>query len=351
VADFALPTEIEELRQAAARFADRQLGPAAREAEANGRWSDDVLAVLDGFSLRGLDVPEALGGTGVGSLAKVVVLEALAAGDAGGLPAADQPGMSAGALAACPDEALAAEVASACIGGDAQCPLVVVDPDAGGRVRLEWAPGWPALRWVWMSEGDSLSLLGVETDTEDTPALAFHASGAISATLDTSRTLGRWNLGTAAASRVRARARLWSAAVALGVAQAAFDATVAYTTERVVFGRAVAHHQGNAFELAAAATNVHGARLAVHDAARRFDEEDPHASYWATQAWITTIEAAVAITDVGIQLLGGHGFLVDHLAEKRFREVGMLRLLAGGRDAAEADLVAQAIEVPDPVFA
>ena len=52
------------------------------------------------------------------------------------------------------------------------------------------------------------------------------------------------------------------------------------------------------------------------------------------------MDAAVRATDLGIQLLGGHGFLVDHLAEKRFREAGMLRLLFGGRDAADADLAA-----------
>ena len=53
---------------------------------------------------------------------------------------------------------------------------------------------------------------------------------------------------------MRGRARLWAAAVAVGVAQAALDATIAYTTERIVFGKPVAHHQGNAFELAALAT-------------------------------------------------------------------------------------------------
>ena len=36
------------------------------------------------------------------------------------------------------------------------------------------------------------------------------------------------------------------------------------------------------------------------------------------------MDAAAAVTDLGIQLLGGHGFLVDHIAEKRFREVRML---------------------------
>jgi len=134
------------------------------------------------------------------------------------------------------------------------------------------------------------------------------------------------------------------------VAQAAFDATVAYTTERVVFGRPVAHHQGNAFDLAAAATNLHGARLAVRDAAASYDGDDPAAGFAATQAWLTAIDAAVTVTDIGIQLLGGHGFLLDHPAEKRFREIRMLAQLAGGRDAAEADVADLVLAMPHPVF-
>ena len=52
---------------------------------------------------------------------------------------------------------------------------------------------------------------------------------------------------------------------------------------------------------------------------------------WATQAWIETMEAAFTATNLGIQLLGGHGFIVDHLAEKRFREARMLTMLAGAQ--------------------
>ena len=149
---------------------------------------------------------------------------------------------------------------------------------------------------------------------------------------------------------MRARARLWAAAVAVGVAQAALDETIEYATERIVFGKPVAHHQGNAFDLAAAAARVHGARLVVRDAAASFDREEPDAGFWATQAWIETMEAAFSATNLGIQLLGGHGFIVDHLAEKRFREARMLALLAGGRDAADFDVAAHVLDVPDPLI-
>ena len=337
--EFALTPDVEELEAAARRLAQERLAPATRDNESARSWPDDVLRVLDGFSLSTLDIPESIAGAGAGSVAKVVVLEALASGDAGGLPGADRIATASGALAACPDR----DVVRACVSGEERCWLVVATP------RIEWAPAGALLRRAFVSEGDVLELVEVDTIEERVDALAFHASGGVSG--DLGAAVDRWELPAGGGIAVRGRARLWTAAVAVGVAQAAFDATVAYTTDRVVFGKAVAHHQGNAFELAVAATNVHAARLAVRDAASRFDEGASDAAYWATQAWITTMDAALAVVDLGIQLLGGHGFLLDHLAEKRFREVGMLRLLAGGRDAADADLAQHVLATPDPIFA
>lgn len=347
---FSLSEVLEDLRASGDRFASSELAPAARSAETAGAWPARHDEVARGLGLCDLDVPEALGGAGAGALAKVVLLEALAHGDAGGLPAVDQPGPTVGAVLACPDHELVGRVVSAGRSGAAGAVLVVCDPETHGAPRLEWAPARPPCRWVWVTTGDGLGLFEGPDELRPTQALAFGASGGLSSTLEGCREVGRWELAPGAGHAVRARARLWAGAVALGVAQAALDATIAYTTERIVFGKPVAHHQGNAFELAALATGVHGARLAVRDAASDLDAALPAAPYWATQAAICALDAAVATTDAGIQLLGGHGFLVDHLAEKRFREARMLGLLWGGRDAATADLAAESLDLDDAVF-
>src|ERR1700740_377275 len=87
---FELTPELEELGAAADRLGRTELAPNVRAHEADGRWPSTVLTVLDGFPLGGLDLPEALGGVDAGVLAKVVVLEALAAAGAGGPPAAER---------------------------------------------------------------------------------------------------------------------------------------------------------------------------------------------------------------------------------------------------------------------
>jgi hypothetical protein len=243
---------------------------------------------------------------------------------------------------------VAVEVAAACLDGSAHCAFTVVDPDRRTAL-LEWAPGWPALRWVWAMHGDTLQLLEVAGEPTPVTSLAFQASGGVALPLADGVERGRWDLAPWTALTVRARARLWAAAVAVGVGGAALDDTIGYTTERVVFGKPVAHHQGNAFDLAHAAARLHGARLAVRDAAAAIDGEEPDAPFWATQAWLEAVEAAHLATNLGIQLLGGHGFIVDHLAEKRFREARMVTMLAGARDAAELDVAAFVLDVDDPL--
>jgi alkylation response protein AidB-like acyl-CoA dehydrogenase len=350
VQEFALTAEVEELRALGERLARSRLAPQVREHEAAGRWPPEVMTVLDGIPLGGLDLPEAQGGVDAGCLAKAVILETLAQADAGGLAAADRPGQAAGAVLACPDSALAAEVMAGCADGTAHCAFTVVDSGLDAA-ELSWAPGWPALRWFFASAGDTLRLHEVTGVPEPVAALAFHASGGVSVAPSATIERGTWQLTSRQALGVRGRARLWGAAVAVGIAQAALDDTIAYTTERMVFGKPVAHHQGNAFDLAAAAAGVHAARLVVRDAAASFDRAERDAGFWATQAWLETMDAAFVATNVGIQLLGGHGFIVDHLAEKRFREARHLAMMCGGRDAAEFDVAAHVLDVADPLLA
>src|SRR5215831_14054341 len=214
---FALAPELEELRGAAERLARNELAPNVRNAEAAGRWPDGVLDVLDAMPLGGLDLPEELGGVGAGSLAKVVVLESLAIADAGGLPAADRPGPAAGALLACPDRRRAEEVAAGCLDRSGQCGFTVIDPELGSD-GIAWAPGWPPVRWVWAMEGDTLRLHEVTGAAAPVTVLAFQASGAVTVPFAATTRRGSWDLAPRAALDVRGRARLWSAAVAIGVA-------------------------------------------------------------------------------------------------------------------------------------
>ncbi|MDG2114599.1 MAG: acyl-CoA dehydrogenase family protein, partial [Actinomycetota bacterium] len=189
---------------------------------------------------------------------------------------------------ACPDRGVADEVLAGCRAGEAQCAFTVIDPELP-RTEVAWAPSWPPVRWVWVSENNDLRLHEVTGEPEEILALAFQASGAVSIPFDCTEVRGSWTLEPHAAIDVRAKARLWGAALMVGIAQAAIDETIEYTTDRVVFGKPVAHHQANAFDLAAAAAGVHAARLVVRLAAASYDRGEPHTGFWATQAWLEAV--------------------------------------------------------------
>lgn len=344
--DLSLPEEVAALEAEIAHFAERELRARMRAFEADGEWDAAAVAAFDAFGVPALELPESLGGAGLGSLAKAVALEAVARGDAGGLAAADQPGPAAAALIACPDASTAGEIAGATLERSMRSVLVF-----GAGDRVHWAPGSSAPERTWVSDGGRLALL--DTSNCETSAAvpgALHASGGVSYDLAPANALDEWTLDAEAAQALRGRARLWASAVSLGIAGAALDYGVAYAKERIVMDRPVAHHQGNAFLIAETLGMVEAARASTRAAAHRLDERFAGAGLWATLSYLDAMDAAFAATDLGVQLLGGHGYIEDHPAEKWFREARSLAQLHGGRDAALDDAAEGVLDVPDPVL-
>lgn len=344
--DFALPAEIADLEAEILRFAENELRPKMRDFEAAGSWDEATLKSFDAFAIGALDIPESRGGVEAGSLAKVVVLEALAFGDAGGLPGADPIGPAAAAALAHPDSERARGLISSCIARESRSVLIF-----GKRSKVDWLPGARAPEFSWVSDGQRLKLYDTKTCVA-TPVVAgaFDASGGIALDLMGAAALDDLILEPKDALLLRGRARLWPAGVALGISRASLDYAIAYARQRVVMGRPVAHHQGNAFAIAEATTNVDAARVSVRAAARRLDEGHEDAGFWATLAYLDAIDAALDATNLGVMLLGGHGYIEDHPAEKWFREARALAQMLGGRDAALEDAEGAVLDTPDPLL-
>jgi len=345
--DFALPDELSTLETELGRFAAGQLRPRMRDFEGSGAWDAAALRTFDAFAVSALDIPESWGGAGLGMLAKVVALEAVARGDAGGLLAADCVGPAAAAALACPDEAWAHRATSAALQRRGRCALVL-----GDQKHAAWIPGSEAPAWTWVSDGRQLRLLdSARCAVSPARAGALDASGGVALDLGGAEIVGEWTLDAATAALVRGRARLWPAAVLLGIAAASLDYAIRYARERIVMGRPVAHHQGNAFAISEAMSLVEAARQSVRAAACRIDGGVAWAGLWATLANLDSVDAALHATDLGVQLLGGHGYLEDHPVEKWFREARATAQLLGGRQAALEDAAEQSLEAPDPLLA
>ena len=345
--DFALPDELSTLETELTRFAAGELRPRMRDFESSGAWDAATMRTFDAFAVSGLDVPESWGGAGLGLLAKVVALEAVARGDAGGLLAADSLGPAAAAALTCPDTAAARNVTSAALERRGRCALVLGDQHTAG-----WIPGSQAPVSTWVSDGPRLRLLDTaRCATSPAMAGALEASGGVAVDLRGAEVVGVWTLDAPRAALLRGRARLWPAAVLIGIGAASLDYAIGYARERVVMGRPVAHHQSNAFAIAEAVGLVEAARQAVRAAAGRIDSDVPWAGLWATFASLDALDAALHASDLGVQLLGGHGYVEDHPVEKWFREARTIAQLLGGRQAALEDASEPSLDAPDPLLA
>ncbi|TMC51124.1 MAG: acyl-CoA dehydrogenase [Chloroflexi bacterium] len=345
--DFSLTDDIGALEAELLRFASNQLRDRARGFEAGGGWDAATLKTFRAFGVAGVDAPESWGGVDLGALAKVVALEAISRGDAGGIVAADTAGPATAAALVCPDQTLAARVVTAALAGENRAALVLAD-----QADEAWMPGSTAPAWTWTSHSGGLRLLdtaGCAATLADAGAL--HASGGVAVDLSGAETVAEWTLDPETVALLRGRARLWPAAVLLGVATASLDYGMAYARERVVMGIPVAHHQGNAFAIAEAAGMIEAARASVRAAAVRIDQAMSWAGVWATLAYLDAVDAALHATDLGVQLLGGHGYVEDHPAEKWFREARALTQLLGGRQSAIADAAEYVLDLPDPLLA
>ena len=122
--------------------------------------------------------------------------------------------------------------------------------------------------------------------------------------------------------------RLGIAACSIGLAQAAFDEALRFTSEREQFGRPVNHNQGIQFMLADMSTQIEaGRRLYRHAAALRDAGEDY--SIQAAQAKLFCSDVAMRVTTDAVQLHGGYGYITEYPVERFMREAKALQIVEG----------------------
>src|SRR5258708_34666862 len=117
-------------------------------------------------------------------------------------------------------------------------------------------------------------------------------------------------------------------AIAVGVAQAAFDVARNYARQREQFGQPLSAFQGIQFMLADMAMKIEAARLLVYEAAYKLDAGQ-NASMHASMAKCFATEMAMEVTTNAVQVLGGAGYVRDYPAERYMRHVKVAQVLEG----------------------
>jgi alkylation response protein AidB-like acyl-CoA dehydrogenase len=120
-------------------------------------------------------------------------------------------------------------------------------------------------------------------------------------------------------SEILAVNQITLAAIAIGMSRASFEYSRDYAKEREVLGSKIAQKQSIAFFLAEMATEIEAMRMLTWEAAWLADKGDPEAAHVAFLAWQGAIDMTTMVTDRGVQILGGHGYIREHPVELWFR--------------------------------
>lgn len=122
--------------------------------------------------------------------------------------------------------------------------------------------------------------------------------------------------------------RVSIAAMALGIAQGALEACIAYSKQRVQFGKPIADLQAIQFMIAEMATEIEAARQLVYHAAMREDAGEPFIVESAMAKLFASRVAMKATTDA-VQIHGGYGYMKDYPVERYFRDAKLTEIGEG----------------------
>lgn len=140
--------------------------------------------------------------------------------------------------------------------------------------------------------------------------------------------LGKEGDGFKVAMKTLDGGRIGIASQALGIAQGAYDAAVAYAKERKQFDSPIANFQGVQFQLADMATQIEAARLLVYQAGYRASAGLPYGKESA-MAKLFASETAMRVTTQAVQIHGGYGYTRDFPVERMMRDAKITEIYEG----------------------
>jgi len=363
--DFELTDEQQLIRDAVREFAEAEVVPIAAEIDRDHRFPYELLPKLAEMNLMGMPYPEKLGGAATDYVSYVIAVEEIsrACASTGIILSAHTslatwpiykfgtetqrerylPDMASGrrlgAFALTEPAAgtdAAAGTATATLHADGyalngskmfitNAPYAEVyivfaktDPERGARGMSAFivekdSPGF--------SVGEAEHKLGIRGSS--TPPVYF-----ADCRIPREALLGEEGEGFKIAMQTLDGGRIGVSAQALGIAQAALDAAIAYAKERVQFGKPIASLQAIQWMIADMATEVDAARLLVYRAASCVDNGRPYSTEGA-MAKLFASETATKVAGKAIQIHGGYGYIESYPVERNYRDAKITELYEG----------------------
>ena len=139
--------------------------------------------------------------------------------------------------------------------------------------------------------------------------------------------------------------RIGIAAQALGIAQGAYEAAVAYAKERIQFGKPIAFQQAISFKIADMVTKLQAARFLIYDAAEKKQAHEPYGME-AAMAKMYASDIARDVTQEAVQIFGGTGFLKGMEVERFFRDAKITMIYEGTNEIQRVVIAANILGKP-----
>jgi len=363
--DFEYTPEQIQLRKSVREFAEAEIGPHVMEWDEAQIFPMEAIRKLGELGYMGAIFPEDLGGAGLGYIEYSIIIEELSRvdGSVGIIVAAHTslctnhifkmgsdeqrrryiPRLAAGEWLGCwslTEPEAGSDAAGTRTSAALENGCWVLDGAKTFTTNAHYANVCVAMAVTDRAAAQhGISAFIIEHDTpgfrtgkkENKLGLRASATGEVifeNCRIPPTQLLGKRGEGFVDSLKVLDGGRVSIAALAIGMAQGAYDAALRYSKLRRQFSRPISEFQAIQFKLADMATAIDAARLLNYRAASMLDQ-GKRVTKESSMAKLFASEAAVRIADQAVQIHGGYGFIKDYPVEKFYRDVKLCTIGEG----------------------
>jgi acyl-CoA dehydrogenase len=362
--DFTLTDEQKDVRELAHNFAEKEIRPVAWDYDRDATWPQDIIDKAWEVGLMNTHITEEYGGPGLDFLSGCLIEEEMGWGCSGIGTTLMCNGLATTPVALGGSEDIKKKYLGMLTEAPKLASFCLTEPDAGSDVsgmrtsavkmgdkyvingsKCFITNGGYADYYTVYAKTDKdaghkgISAFVVEREwdgvTVDKKEDKLGQRASNTATISFSdvevpaeNMLGEENHGFKLAMATLDRTRPGVAAMAVGIARAAFEFATEYSKERVQFGVPIAMHQAIQFMIADMATKIEAARHLVWHSGVLLDQGERN-TLMSSHAKRFAADSAMEVTVDAVQVYGGYGFIKDYPVEKLMRDAKIMQLYEG----------------------
>jgi len=367
---FPLSDEHRMIRDAARDFAQKEIAPIAAQFDESGEFPYETIKKMGGMGFMGIEVPEQYGGAGMDTMAYVLAMEEIAKVDASHsvIMSVNNSLYCHGIMTFGTEEQkqkFLKPVASGAAIGAYSLTEPMSGSDAGTMKsravrdgdfyvlngRKSWVTSGPIADYFVVftvtdpakkQKGISAFLIDAKNSPgfirgKKEPKLGIRASATSELIFENCRVpaanmLSREGDGFKIAMTVLDVGRIGIGTQALGIAEAAYEASVSYAREREAFGQKIGEFQGTGFKIADMKTRIEASRLLIYNAAMAKESSKTTGERFSLQSSMAKLfasETAMFCAHAAVQIHGGMGYSKELPVERYFRDAKITEIYEG----------------------